>query len=59
VVFVNTREACRQLGVHPNTLIISQILYAKTPENQRLGCVAIAPGVRTFVTFYSELWSKR
>ncbi len=35
-------------------VIIPQSRYIKTPENQRLGCVAIDPGVRTFATFYSE-----
>lgn len=35
-------------------LVIPQSRCIKTPENQRLGCVAIDPGVRTFGTFYSE-----
>ncbi len=35
-------------------LIMPQRKSAKMSENQRLGAVSLDPGVRTFVTFYSE-----
>ena len=35
-------------------LILPQRRSIKTPDNQRLGAVAIDPGVRTFVSYYSE-----
>ena len=34
-------------------LILPQLRSVKVPENQRNGTVALDPGVRTFVTFYS------
>ncbi len=36
-------------------LIMPQRKSAKMSENQRLGAVSLDPGVRTFVTFYSEV----
>jgi putative transposase len=35
-------------------LILPQKRSIKTPDNQRLGAVALDPGVRTFVSYYSE-----
>ena len=34
-------------------VIVPETRNIQKPENQRLGCVALDPGVRTFITFYS------
>jgi len=36
-------------------VIIPQKRYYQIPENQRIDTVALDPGVRTFITFYSEV----
>jgi|JFJP01.1.fsa_nt_gi hypothetical protein len=36
-------------------VIIPQKWHYQTPENQRIDVVALDPGMRTFIAFYSEV----
>ena len=35
-------------------LIVPETIHIKKPDNQRLGTVALDPGVRTFISYYNE-----